>query len=108
MSDNVTLFLLLVAYKMFCVLVGLVFAFLGYRLFMADKLGSAGDFEGASGGHKITLRGAAPGTFFALFGTAVVGFTVWKGIDYSSIVPPNALAPQTEIAVPAPPPPGAK
>jgi hypothetical protein len=104
MSDTVTLFLLLIAYKMFCVVVGLTFAFMGYRLFMADKLQSAGDFEGSSGEHKLTLRGAAPGTFFALFGTAVVGFTVWKGVDYNSVPPPNALAPPSELTLPALPP----
>ena len=67
------------AYKVACLLVGLLFGYMGYRLFLAGLETSAGDLEASSGERKIKLTRAAPGTFFALFGAAVIAATIAQG-----------------------------
>ena len=69
-------------YKLASLLVGALFAFLGYKLFMAGIWGHSGDLEAQYKESKIVLTKAAPGTFFALFGAIIIGFTVFKGLDY--------------------------
>jgi len=67
----------LIAFKLSCILSGTMFAFMGYRLFLAGIL-KASDFE-LKGGEKwsIKISKAAPGTLFGLFGAIIVGFTVF-------------------------------
>ena len=69
------------AYKGACLLVGLAFGYMGYRLFLAGIVGAAGDLKAAAGERALELRRAAPGTFFALFGAAVIAATVLQGFD---------------------------
>lgn len=68
-------------YKVASLAVGAAFAYMGYRLFLAGLLRSAGDLEAADGKRSLKLTGAAPGTFFALFGAAVVAATILQGFD---------------------------
>jgi hypothetical protein len=79
---TVTIALLL--YKIVSLLVGLFFAYMGYRLFMAGVWGQAGELDAQFGNNKILLKKGAPGTFFALFGTVIVAFTIWRGLDIST------------------------
>lgn len=69
------------AYKLASLLTGLGFGYMGYRLFRAGIEGSAASLEAKAGAHGLKLSRAAPGTFFALFGTAVVGVTLYQGFD---------------------------
>jgi hypothetical protein len=73
----------LFAYKIACLLSGVICIFLGYRLFLAGLLGPA-TLEAAKGSLSFAMRNAAPGTFFALFGTFVVGLTVFRGLNFDS------------------------
>ena len=68
-------------YKIISLLIGILFAYMGYKLFMAGIWGSAGDIEGEFNDKKIIIRKAAPGTFFALFGAIVISITVINKID---------------------------
>lgn len=68
-------------YKVASLIVGLGFGYMGYRLFMAGIQGSAGDLEASSGSQALKLSRAAPGTFFALFGAAVIVATIVQGFD---------------------------
>jgi hypothetical protein len=69
------------AFKIASLLVGFGLAFMGYRLFLAGIGGTAGEFEASSDVRKLRLTQAAPGTFFALFGAAVIAATIYKGFD---------------------------
>ena len=74
----------LTLYKIISLIVGLILTYLGYRLFMAGVWGSAGDLEGNYGNNKLVLKSAAPGTFFALFGTIVIAITIVEGLELSA------------------------
>ena len=68
-------------YKVASLLVGLGFGYMGYRLFLAGIERSAGDLEASAGSKTFKLSRAAPGTFFALFGAAVIAATIFQGFD---------------------------
>jgi len=72
---------LVAIYKVVSLVVGLGFGYMGYRLFLAGILGSAGNLEASSGSGALKLSRAAPGTFFALFGAAVIVATIAQGFD---------------------------
>jgi len=74
----------LLIYKTASLLVGLVFAYMGYRLFMAGVWGEAGDLDAQFGKNKLLLKKAAPGTFFVLFGAIVIALTIWKGFTVNT------------------------
>jgi hypothetical protein len=69
------------AYKIASLLVGLGFGYMGYRLFLAGIGSPAAELEAAAGERKLRLSQAAPGIFFALFGAAVVATTIHKGLN---------------------------
>lgn len=80
--------LFIAAYKAASLLVGLLFGYMGYRLFIAGIERPAGDLEASSGSSMIKVSRAAPGTFFALFGAAVIAATIFQGFDVE--LPGNA------------------
>ena len=102
MDPNAAVALLGVGYKITCLLVGLAFGYMGYRLFLADKLKSAGNLEVQHEKWKVKLGRAAPGTFFSLFGAAIIVVTVYRGIEYEQKSNPTS-APKN-IHLPANPP----
>ena len=57
---------------------------MGYRLFIAGIWGNAGEFDAQFRDAKLVIRKAAPGVFFALFGTIIVAYTVFVGIKWES------------------------
>jgi len=57
---------------------------------MAGVWGNAGNLEGRYGNNKLILKSAAPGTFFALFGTIVIAVTVIQGLEITA--PSNIAA----------------
>jgi hypothetical protein len=71
------------AYKIVCLLVGLAFCYMGYRLFLAGIRKGETDLEFSWKKIAIKVGKAAPGTCYALFGAFIVGSVVWKG--YSSM-----------------------
>jgi len=52
------------------------------RLFLADKVGAAGEMKVEYEVFKLKLGRAAPGTFFSLFGAAIIVFAITKGIEF--------------------------
>jgi|GEM_PF-1021836 len=68
-------------YKLACLGAGLLFCILGYRLFVLGIFSGAGDMDARFHNNRLVLKKAAPGTFFALFGAAVIGLVVWKGLQ---------------------------
>jgi hypothetical protein len=83
-----------IAYRFSVVAIGLVFAFLGYRLFRLGVYEKAGDLKATWKGASLLLRQAAPGTFFALFGTSIICVALFKGFDIQRVtgMPANATS----------------
>lgn len=90
MSENIAIILSVTSYKLVSLLVGLLFAWMGYRLFMAGVWGESGDMDASLKDFRVTMKKAAPGTFFALFGTVVISFTLFKGLEFSNVTRPVA------------------
>ncbi len=71
----------LLLYKLAVVLAGTVSIFLGYLLFRHGIFEPAGDLDARFKNTRLVLKQAAPGVFFALFGTAILCFTITKGFS---------------------------
>lgn len=94
MTERITVFALLLTYKLAILIAGLAFCYMGYRLFLADKTASAGDLTAQSGKYALSLRGGAPGVFFSLFGTILICFSIFKGVEYEYTPAPNGSVPR--------------
>ncbi len=102
MSENIAIILSITSYKIMSLLVGLMFAYMGYKLFMAGVWGNAGDMDAQLKDFKLVLKKAAPGTFFVAFGTVVIGFTIFKGIEFNNIqgsLPKHATVDQKQETI---------
>ena len=69
-------------YRLTVLAVGALAIWLGFRLFnnvgsKADD--SAGSVSAEGNGFKLSLTSILPGTYFALFGTAIIIIMLWKG-----------------------------
>lgn len=84
MSDFVLTIAIVTLFRTVMVLVGVSFAYLGYKLFCRGIYDKAGDMEATWGKNKLLLKQAAPGTFFALFGVIVIAISIWKGTGLES------------------------
>ena len=83
MTDDLAIISALTLYKLGCIAVGSLFCWFGYRLFTAGIWGNAGDLDANFKNTKLVLKSAAPGTFFALLGAAVIIATIWQGLDFN-------------------------
>ncbi len=91
----------LVLYRIVTIVVGLLLAYLGYRLFVLGVYEKAGDLKAVWGSHLLTLRQAAPGTFSALFGTVVISIALVRGINIDQIRQISSGTEQSSAAPPA-------
>lgn len=87
----------LVIYKVISLLVGLASCYMGYRLFVKGIWGEAGDLNAKFGDNKLVLKGAAPGTFFAVLGTLVICVTLWKGMGFDQYQRVDGITSQLEV-----------
>lgn len=69
---------------------GLVSIILGYRLFMSGLTAHEGSLEAGMGKSSLKLRNIAPGTFFALFGAAIIATLIWSS-PAEIVIPKDAL-----------------
>lgn len=78
--DNSTLFLIYAAlYRLTVLAVGALSIWLGFRLFSnAGSKKAEGSASAEAGGVKLTFTNLLPGTYFALFGTALISIMLWK------------------------------
>jgi hypothetical protein len=93
------------AFKLASLTVGLSAVFMGYRLFQQGFWGHPTELAANMGENKVLMKGAAPGTFFALFGTAVVVTALVKGFNVDlpvSPVPDKSAVSQQAEATPPP------
>ena len=85
----------LLVYKTASLATGTCVIYFGYRLFLKGIFGESGDFEASRGDVKIQLKKDAPGTFFALFGTIIISFTLYQG--FSITVEPEQRPQQEQV-----------
>ncbi len=85
MSPSELMFVTATMYKVASLIVGLIIVFFGYKLFLAGVFAQQGDFQANFGDNKLFLKKAAPGTFFALFGSIVIALTIVTGISIEDI-----------------------
>ena len=83
MSKEIVLIILMIStYRIVSLIVGLGFAYMGYKLFIHGVFDKAGELQAAWGEKKLLLKQAAPGTFFSLFGTVIIVVALWKGLSF--------------------------
>jgi hypothetical protein len=68
--------------------VGTFFGYLGYRLFLAGFVGPA-NLEAKGGSYALSLGQAAPGIFFALFGTVMIVVGISRLLPVPKMVQPS-------------------
>jgi hypothetical protein len=64
------------------IVVGFAIVYCGYKLFSRGVYEKAGELKAAWGDKHLLLKQAAPGTFFVVFGPAVIIFSLWRGISF--------------------------
>lgn len=86
MARDIAIVLCTFLYKLFCLGTGALFGFFGFRLFIEGVAEKSGDLTASWKSAKFVLKSAAPGTFFALVGGAVIAFTLYKGMSFDSTI----------------------
>jgi hypothetical protein len=69
-------------YRLAVLAVGALSIWLGFRLFSNAKQENSsadGSASAEGGGFKLAFTNLLPGTYFALFGTVIIGMMLWKG-----------------------------
>ena len=72
--------------RLLIALSGTLCIYLGYSLFIKGVSGKA-SLRLDHNKSKLQLANAAPGIFFALFGAAILLFTMWKSVTVDYLVP---------------------
>jgi hypothetical protein len=69
-------------FKIALILSGTGSVYMGYRLFCHGiHAGIGSEVDTSTKGYTLTLKSIAPGTFFALFGSVLVGITAYRGME---------------------------
>ena len=79
MNEFVVVNLMVILFRTVMIALGFGFAVLGYKLFVKGVYEKAGDLKAAWGDKNLVLKQAAPGTFFAFFGVAVIAISIIRG-----------------------------
>jgi hypothetical protein len=93
----------LVTYKIAILVVGFLFAFLGYKLLIK---GISGGFKLSAEykGIKADLISASPGIFFILTGTIIISIGLYKGLTFEEErtigPPPSSVSKESSRAKP--------
>ena len=77
----------MLAYRLAALACGFGSIAMGYRLFRLGIFERAGDLKANWGERSLLLKAAAPGTFFALFGSAIIAVTLWRGFTIETSRP---------------------
>jgi tetratricopeptide (TPR) repeat protein len=93
MDTEVAFLLYAGAFRGAVIAAGVICVFLGYRLFCRGVLGEGlkeNAIEARVGGAGLTLKNAAPGTAFALFGAGLIATMTIQGMPQFARKPPPA------------------
>lgn len=80
------------------VLGGLVFAYLGYKLFLYGVDQGNGKLEAENQFFKFTFSGSGPGLFFMAFGALVLMTNVFSAVEYEKTARPADSSPVSALA----------
>ncbi len=69
-------------YKIASLFCGTAICWMGYRLFSEGVFHSAGDVNATFSDSRLMIKRGAPGTFFVVFGCAVLVATLVRGISF--------------------------
>ncbi len=83
-NTNTTNLLVLVSYHILITGAGCIICYLGYKLFRVGIFEKVGDLKAAFGEQYLTLRGGAPGTFFAILGAVIILVSTWRGVTLTT------------------------
>ena len=97
MSEFVVVNLMVILFRTIMIGLGFGFAYLGYKLFVKGVYERAGELKAAWGDKNLVLKQAAPGTFFALFGVAVIAISILQGTGLE--ISENSNIPKVSISV---------
>jgi hypothetical protein len=83
MSDFIQAIIIVSILRVTMVIAGVVFAFMGYKLFVKGIYDSTSDIHAVWADKRLAITKAGPGIFFALFGVVVVAIGIWRdtGLD---------------------------
>lgn len=104
--NEYTLIIFPIVLKISQLIVGLFFAYFGYRLLSQGLFGETSDLEAKWKDFSLLMKKASPGTFFALFGSAIVIISIYTHSSFEvtpmtlAISAPNALANATPSPTP--------
>ena len=91
-----TITLIMVLYRLFTFFIALSIIWMGYRLFRLGIYEKAGELKTSWSGRSLTLRQAAPGTFFVLLGAIVLGIALHRSfgvtVDSKQVAPTGSQA----------------
>lgn len=82
MSLQLAIIVSITIYKIICLIIGLIFSYFGYKLFINDVRNSAGELAGKFDKFEIIIKHATPGTFYAILGAAIVITILIQGIGF--------------------------
>jgi hypothetical protein len=102
MDPQSLVIVLRMAERIIGVIIGGLLIYWGYRLFLSlpgkrGRDGGTGDFA-LAGGTKLKLSKVGPGVFFALFGTALIVFSLTRSVSLTTTGPANAAAPAAKAS----------
>jgi hypothetical protein len=83
-NTNTINLLVLVSYHTLITGAGCIICYLGYKLFRVGIFEKVGDLKAAFGEQYLTLRGGAPGTFFAILGAVIILVSTWRGVKLTT------------------------
>jgi hypothetical protein len=92
MTDNLVFVLYLLIWRLAVLSCGVVAIVLGYRLFMGGFAADQGSLEAGVGSNRLKISNIAPGTFFALFGSAIIATLVWISPPEVLLEPPKGTS----------------
>lgn len=104
MTETVTITLIFLIYRLSLLVVGILSIYMGYRLFLADKVSPAGDLSMSARDYALHVKGGAPGVFFSLFGTILIAISIIKGWSYEETPVAAEPAPKVRQIIPDEPP----
>ena len=87
MTEYVQTLLISNLFRLFCLLIGLAFGYMGYRLFVIGMYEKGGELKAAFGDNHLTLKQVGPGVFFAFFGVLVICVGGFHSLDVKRSVP---------------------
>jgi hypothetical protein len=90
LADDTQLVLIANVFRIVCLVAGLIFAYLGYRLYVKGVFDKTQDIQASFGNAKVALRHVAPGVVFGIAGIVVALLSVVRPIEITTTTVPGS------------------